>query len=93
LSGATSNFLVQLDNQGMIGVFAKGHCPSFEINLSVCRALSILAARNIHLQLRYVKSAKNPADPISCGKMGLLGDLFPVQHFAHVRAHSIFHSL
>jgi hypothetical protein len=72
-----ANVLVQSDNQGVIGAFAKGRCPSFEINLSVRRALSILAARNIHLQLRYVESARNPADPISRGKMGLPGDHFP----------------
>jgi hypothetical protein len=65
-----SHVLIRSDNQGVIGAFAKGRCPSFEINLSIRRAMSIALARNLTFDFQYVASAINLADPISRGEFG-----------------------
>ena len=71
----TKNFqdlrvIIHSDNKGVIGAFDKGRCRNFEINLSIRRTSSILAARNIILDLLYVESEANLADPISRGILG-----------------------
>ncbi len=60
-----------LDNQGVIGAFEKGHSQSVSVNLSIQRSAVILTMRGISLSLSYIESAKNPADPISRGDLGL----------------------
>ncbi len=59
------------DNQGVIGAFEKGRSRSVSINLSIQRSAVILTTRGISLSLSYIESAKNPADPISRGDLGL----------------------
>lgn len=61
------HLLIHSDNQGAIGAFRKGRSSNFEINLSIRRTFSALLPRNIFPTLKYVESAKNPADPISRG--------------------------
>jgi hypothetical protein len=62
-----ANLIVYSDNQGVIGAFDKGRSRNYEMNLCVRRSHCVLAAHNITLDLRYVESAQNPADPISRG--------------------------
>ncbi len=64
---------VHSDNQGIIGSFDKGCSRSFSMNLAIQRSHIVLADKNIPLSLVYVASAMNPADPISCGDLGLAG--------------------
>ncbi len=59
------------DNQGVIGAFEKGRSRSVSVNLSIQRSAVILTTRGISLSLSYIESAKNPADPISRGDLGL----------------------
>ncbi|KAF7306192.1 hypothetical protein MIND_00409500 [Mycena indigotica] len=59
--------LVHSDNQGVIGAFDKGRSRNPDINLSLRRIFVALAARNIALDLVYIPSANNPADPLSRG--------------------------
>jgi hypothetical protein len=65
-----SHILVHSDNQGVIGAFDKGRSRNFEVNLSIRRSASVLAACNLSLCLNYIESEENPADPISRGIMG-----------------------
>ncbi|KAK7016026.1 reverse transcriptase ribonuclease h, partial [Favolaschia claudopus] len=58
---------VHSDNQGVIGAFDKGRSRNHEMNLRIRRSHYILAARNVTLDLTYIRSADNPADPISRG--------------------------
>ena len=69
-----AHILVHSDNQGVIGAFDKGRSRNFEVNLSIRRSSSILAARNISISLTYIESEVNPADPISRGILGLPAD-------------------
>jgi hypothetical protein len=88
-----ANLIVHSDNQGVIGTFDKGRSRNFEMNLCVHWSHAILAARNLTLDLQYIESAKNPADPISrgilldtythrCCSFTLPADIAP--YFAHV---------
>jgi hypothetical protein len=88
-----ANLIVHSDNQGVIGAFDKGRSRNFEMNLCVRRSHTVLAARNLTLDLHYIESAKNPADPISRGilldnyaqrrcSFTLPADIAP--YFAHV---------
>ncbi|RXW17779.1 hypothetical protein EST38_g8069 [Candolleomyces aberdarensis] len=61
---------VQSDNQGIIGAYYKGRSRNFEVNFSIRRFMYILDALHISLDVVYVKSADNPADPISRGNLG-----------------------
>ncbi len=61
---------VYSDNDGVVGAFDKGRSRNFEVNLSIRRAAIIMAARNILLDLEYIESSQNPADPISRGILG-----------------------
>ena len=58
------------DNNGIISAFDKGRSRNFEVNLSICHAAAIIASHNIKLDLEYIESSINPADPISCGILG-----------------------
>lgn len=70
-SGLTdSHIRVHSDNQGIIGAFDKGRSRNFEVNLSIRRTGSCLLACNNSIDLIYVKSGENPADPISRGMLG-----------------------
>ena len=61
---------VRSDNVGIIGAFNKGRSRNFEVNLSIRRAASVMAAKNITLDLEYIETTLNPADPISRGDLG-----------------------
>ncbi|RXW11908.1 hypothetical protein EST38_g13947 [Candolleomyces aberdarensis] len=61
---------VQSDNQGIIGAYYKGRSRNFEVNFSIRRFMYILDALHVSLDVVYVKSADNPADPISRGNLG-----------------------
>ena len=52
------------NNKGLIGAYLRGRSCNVLINLSIHRATAILWERNISLNLIYVKSADNLADPI-----------------------------
>jgi hypothetical protein len=65
---------VHSDNMGVIGAFDKGRSRNADVNLSIRRSALVLAAHNITLDLTYIESACNPADPISRGTIG------PVSH-------------
>jgi hypothetical protein len=52
---------------GVIGAFDKGRSCNADINLLIRRSALILAAHNITLDLTYIESARNLADPISRG--------------------------
>lgn len=69
-----SHVIVFSDNQGIIGAFDKGRSRNFQVNLSLRRACSCLAAHNLSLALCYIRSEDNPADPISRGILGLPSD-------------------
>ncbi|KAF7324545.1 hypothetical protein MKEN_00495700 [Mycena kentingensis (nom. inval.)] len=73
---------VYSDNQGVIGAFAKGRSPNYEMNLAIRRMGLVLDAANIVLDLVYVPSEENPADKLSRGELGSPEDrsqyLFPV---------------
>ena len=58
------------DNKGVIGAYLRGRSRNVLVNLSIRRVTAILWERNISLNLVYVKSAENPADPISRGILG-----------------------
>ncbi|KAF7319947.1 Reverse transcriptase/ribonuclease H [Mycena kentingensis (nom. inval.)] len=61
---------VYSDNQGVIGAFAKGRSPNYEMNLAIRRMGLVLDAANITLDLVYVPSEENPADKLSRGVLG-----------------------
>ena len=61
---------VRSDNVGIISAFNKGRSKNFEVNLSICRAASVMAATNITLDLEYIETTQNPVDPISHGDLG-----------------------
>jgi hypothetical protein len=61
---------VHSDNMGVIGAFDKGRSRNHDMNMCVRRAHYVLAARNITLDITYIPSADNPADPISRGTLG-----------------------
>ncbi|KAF7345768.1 Reverse transcriptase ribonuclease h [Mycena venus] len=69
--------LVHSDNQGVIGAFDKGRSRNHEMNLSIRRSHYVPAARNITLELLYIPSAENPADPISRGDVGAVVSRLP----------------
>jgi hypothetical protein len=73
--------LVHSDNKGVIGAFDKGRSRNFEINLSIRRSHYVLASRNITLDLTYIRSADNPADPLSRGALGTVASRIPVTSF------------
>jgi hypothetical protein len=62
------HLLVHSDNKGIIGAFDKGHSRNFNINLSIRRSAYVLASLNVSLDLTYVESKLNPADPLSRGE-------------------------
>jgi hypothetical protein len=62
--------LIHSDNQGTIGSIDKGRSPNFHINLAVRRTFATLASLLITPVIEYVRSADNPADPISRGELG-----------------------
>ncbi|KAF7303601.1 Reverse transcriptase/ribonuclease H [Mycena indigotica] len=62
-----ARLLIHSDNQGVIGAFQKGRSSNHEINISLRRSLASLAAHNISLNLCYIESSLNPADPLSRG--------------------------
>jgi len=62
--------LIHSDNQGTIGAMDKGRSPNLHINLSVHHTFATLSSILVVPFFIYVPSAKNPADPISCGETG-----------------------
>lgn len=58
------------DNQGIIGAYWKGRSRNAEVNYSIRRFMSILDSLHVSLEVEYVASADNPADPISRGELG-----------------------
>ena len=62
--------LIHSDNQGTIGSLGKGRSRNFHINLSIRCAYIVLASQFITLELTYIASENNPADPISRGELG-----------------------
>lgn len=58
------------DNQGIIGAYWKGRSRNAEVNYSIRRFMVILDSLHISLEVSYVRSAENPADPISRGDVG-----------------------
>jgi hypothetical protein len=64
-----ANLVIFSDNQGVIGAFDKGQSHNYKMNLCVRHSHSVLAAHNLTLDLCYVESVKNPADPISRGSL------------------------
>jgi len=67
-----SRLLIHLDNQGTIGALDKGRSSNVPINLAVCRTYTALAAISVSVDINYIASADNPADPISRGILGPL---------------------
>lgn len=61
---------VRGDNQGVIGSYAKGRCSNFEVNSCIRRTNPVLSSSNIALNIVYIASDDNPADPISRGIVG-----------------------
>ena len=62
--------LVRSDNKGVIAAFLRGRSRNVEVNLSIRRAMALMWAHNILFELVYVRSAENPADPVSRGILG-----------------------
>ena len=62
-----ADLLVHSDSKGAIGAFEKGRCPNWHINLVLRRSFPVMSRLSIFPSLRYIESAKNPADPISRG--------------------------
>jgi len=62
-----ADLLVHSDSEGAIGAFEKGRCPNWHINLVLRRSFPVMSRLSISPSLRYIESAKNPADPISRG--------------------------
>ncbi|KAJ3498213.1 hypothetical protein NMY22_g19622 [Coprinellus aureogranulatus] len=58
------------DNQGIIGAFWKGRSRNVQVNFSIRRFMAILDSLHISLEVEYVKSEDNPADPVSRGIVG-----------------------
>jgi len=58
------------DNQGIIGAYWKGRSRNVEVNYSIRRFACILDSLHISLDVQYVRSEENPADPISRGDLG-----------------------
>lgn len=67
-----THVIIHSDNQGVIGAFNKGSSRNIQINLSIQRAGACLLALNNQLQLEYISTEKNPADPISRGRFSKL---------------------
>jgi hypothetical protein len=65
-----SHIILHSDNQGVIGAFDKGQSRNFEVNLSIQRSTTVLAASNISISVIYIDSKSNPADLISRGITG-----------------------
>jgi len=61
------HLLINTDNQGVIGAWAKRSSHSTEQNEVLGRVICMLVSRSCFLSLRYVASAKNPADSASRG--------------------------
>lgn len=72
-----ANLLVHSDSQGAIGAFEKGRCPNWHINLVVRRSFPLMARLHISPTFKYIESARNPADPLSRGILGLHGARIP----------------
>jgi hypothetical protein len=72
------NLLIHSDSEGAVGAFEKGRCPNFHINLVIRRSLPVLASTYIHPTFTYIRSALNPADPISRGILPPLELKIPV---------------
>ncbi len=62
--------LVLSDNKGVIAAFRCGRSRNVEVNLSIRRAMALMWSYNLSFELVYVRSAENPADPISRGILG-----------------------
>lgn len=58
------------DNQGIIGAYWKGWSRNKDSNYSIRRFMNILDSLHILLDVLYIASAENPADPISQGELG-----------------------
>lgn len=62
-----THLLINTDNQGVIGAWAKHSSCSYEQNEVLGRIICMLVSRSCFLSLKYVASAENPADAPSCG--------------------------
>jgi hypothetical protein len=62
-----THLLINTDNQGVIGAWAKRSSRSIEQNEVLGRIISKLVSHSCFLSLRYVPSAENPADAPSRG--------------------------
>lgn len=59
--------VVYSDNTTVIQAFEKGWSRNALLNASIARLNNVSSELNIHLSLRYVRSADNPADAVSRG--------------------------
>ncbi|EEB97166.1 hypothetical protein MPER_03566, partial [Moniliophthora perniciosa FA553] len=65
-----TRLLVHSDNQGTIGAFHKFRSPNKHINLSLRRMFKALELSSIDIELIYVNTKDNVADPVSRGIQG-----------------------
>ena len=74
---ADKDVIVRSDNQGVIDAIKNGRSRNFQVNLVIRRTDSVCMAQNIRLDMRYVESKTNRADPVSRGVPDdpLVGDL------------------
>jgi len=67
-----SRLLIHSDNQGTIGAVDKGRSSNVPIKIAVRRTYTVLAAISVSIDVNYIVSADNLADPISRGILGPL---------------------
>ena len=82
--------IIHSDNQGTMGLMNKGCSPNMYINLSIHQMYTILCPNFIMLDLIYIPSKTNSADPLSCGVLGLLHNRLSLSFKLPEELHSIF---
>ncbi|KAF5358597.1 hypothetical protein D9758_007735 [Tetrapyrgos nigripes] len=65
------SIIIHSDNQGTIGAITKARSPNYWINMSIRRTFDVLNPLFLFPTLVYVESAKNPADELSRGRLGV----------------------
>jgi len=66
-----STVTIHSDNQGTMGSMNKACSPNTHINLSIRQTYTVLCPNFITLDLIYIPTKSNPADPLSHGVLGL----------------------